>query len=119
MDKIKTTLDADSRRAFLRKSGIVLLGSTLAYQAGAFGAIGSVNKSKLKVGLIGCGGRGTGAAVQAMHAEPNVEITAMGDVFEDRLEEAYQALLTVSKGQVKVDKKNKFIGIVLAQLLSR
>ncbi len=110
MDKIKTTLDADSRRAFLRKSGIVLLGSTLAYQAGAFGAIGSVNKSKLKVGLIGCGGRGTGAAVQAMHADPNVEITAMGDVFEDRLEEAYQALLTVSKGQVKVDKKNKFIG---------
>lgn len=110
MDKTKSDLDANSRREFLRKSGIVLLGSSLAYQAGAFGAVSSLSKSKLKVGLIGCGGRGTGAAVQAMQADPNVEITAMGDVFEDRLEEAYHALVQVGKAQVKVDKKNKFIG---------
>ena len=88
----------------------MLLGSSLAYQSGALASISSVNKSIIKVGLIGCGGRGTGAAVQAMKADPNVEITAMGDVFEDRLEEAYGALKKVSAGQVKVDEKRKFIG---------
>lgn len=110
MDMIKTNLGMNGRREFLKKSGIVLLGSSLAYQGAAFGAVSSLSKSKLKVGLIGCGGRGTGAAVQAMQADPNVEITAMGDVFEDRLEEAYHALVQVGKAQVKVDKKNKFIG---------
>ena len=38
------------------------------------------------MGLIGCGGRGNGAAVNAMNADPNVKLTAMGDVFPDRLE---------------------------------
>jgi predicted dehydrogenase len=40
----------------------------------------------LKVGLIGCGGRGTGAANQALRADKAVQLTAMGDVFADRLE---------------------------------
>lgn len=99
-----------SRRSFIRKSGIMLLGGSLAYQNSALANISSLSKSTLKVGLIGCGGRGTGAAVQAMKADPNVEITAMGDVFEDRLEKAYGALKQVSAKQVKVDKKQKFIG---------
>jgi myo-inositol 2-dehydrogenase/D-chiro-inositol 1-dehydrogenase len=40
---------------------------------------------RLRVGLIGCGGRGTGAAVQALHADPGVVLVSMGDVFADRL----------------------------------
>ena len=40
----------------------------------------------LKIGLIGCGGRGTGAAAQALNADPHVKLTAMGDAFADRLE---------------------------------
>ena len=40
----------------------------------------------LKVGLIGCGGRGTGAAVNAMNADKNVKLVAMADAFEDRLQ---------------------------------
>lgn len=106
----KNTLSNTDRRAFLKKTGIVLLGSSLAYQAGALGAMTSLKDSVLKVGLVGCGGRGTGAAAQALKADPNVIITAMGDVFEDRLDEAYDALLKMEGDRVKVDKKNKFIG---------
>jgi myo-inositol 2-dehydrogenase/D-chiro-inositol 1-dehydrogenase len=104
-------LHSTDRRSFLKKSGIVMLGSTLAYQTG-FGAplFSSSAKSTIKVGLIGCGGRGTGAAAQALQADPDVVITALGDVFEDRLETAYNALTTIDPKRVKVDKKKKFIG---------
>jgi len=104
-------LHSTDRRSFLKKSGIVMLGSTLAYQTG-FGSplFSSSAKSTIKVGLIGCGGRGTGAAAQALQADPDVIITALGDVFEDRLETAYNALTTIDPKRVKVDKKKKFIG---------
>ena len=85
-DKTKNSSADSSRREFLKKSGIVLVGSSLAYPSGMFGATGLSNDSQLKVGLIGCGGRGTGAAAQAIQADPNNILTAMGDVFEDRLE---------------------------------
>jgi predicted dehydrogenase len=103
-------LNSTDRRSFLKKSGIVMLGSTLAYQAGFSNPLFSTAKSTIKVGLIGCGGRGTGAAAQALAADPDVVITAMGDIFEDRLEGAYTALTTIDAGRVKVDKKRKFIG---------
>ncbi|WP_316812457.1 Gfo/Idh/MocA family oxidoreductase [Pedobacter heparinus] len=107
---IKTKdLNATDRRSFLKKSGIVMLGSTLAYQTG-FSSPLFYSAKTLKVGLIGCGGRGTGAAMQALNADPDVIITAMGDIFEDRLEGAYEALNTVDAKRVKVDKKRKFIG---------
>jgi myo-inositol 2-dehydrogenase/D-chiro-inositol 1-dehydrogenase len=39
----------------------------------------------LRVGLIGCGGRGTGATQQALNADPQTKLTALGDAFENRL----------------------------------
>ena len=40
----------------------------------------------LKAGLIGCGGRGTGAAINFLDAGPNLQITALGDVFQDKID---------------------------------
>jgi myo-inositol 2-dehydrogenase/D-chiro-inositol 1-dehydrogenase len=98
------------RRSFLKSTGAALIGSTLAlnlpFPEQAFGA----RKNTLKVGLIGCGGRGTGAAVQALTADPDVVLTAMGDVFGDRLEEAYKSLVEVFPKKVKVNKATKFVG---------
>jgi myo-inositol 2-dehydrogenase / D-chiro-inositol 1-dehydrogenase len=48
----------------------------------------------LKAGLIGCGGRGTGAAVNFLDAGPNLEIVALGDVFQDRIDKCRQELKT-------------------------
>ena len=79
----------------------------MAYPDVSFGAMKSYKDSPLKVGLIGCGGRGTGAAAHALEADPNVVLFAMGDVFEDRLEEAYTAPVKIAGDKIKVDKKNK------------
>ena len=99
-----------NRRAFLKNSGVAFIGSTLAYHSGISVPSGHSKKPALKVGLIGCGGRGTGAAVQALHADPDAVLTAMGDVFEDRLNESYQELMKEAADKVKVSNQNKFVG---------
>jgi len=108
--KKKNLLAYSDRRSFLKNSGLVLLGSSLVSPLAASASMFAPQKSTLKVGLIGCGGRGTGAAAQAMKADPNVELTAMGDVFSDRLEESYASLEKINPKQLKVDKKNRFVG---------
>jgi predicted dehydrogenase len=78
---------------------------------GLTGPAFAFKKSKtLKVGLIGCGGRGTGASSQALKADADVIITALADVFQDRLDQSYENLMKISPGQVKVKKEHKFIG---------
>lgn len=99
-----------NRRSFIKKSGIAVLGTSLTYPVGVFSNTVKPNDSALKVGLIGCGGRGTGAAAQALHADPNVILSAMGDVFEDRLETAYEELLKIHPERIKLDAAKKFIG---------
>jgi len=69
------------------------------------------NSDTLKIGLIGCGGRGTGAAGQALHADKNVVLTAMGDVFESQLQGSLDSLLKESPDKVKVDADHRFIGL--------
>lgn len=66
----------------------------------------------IKIGLIGCGDRGTGAAVNALNADKNVKLTALGDAFEDRLEGCLATLLRKHDLGARVDVKpaSKFIG---------
>ncbi len=66
----------------------------------------------LKVGLVGCGGRGTGAAVQALNADPNLKLTAMGDAFSDRLQSSLATLKKDDDAARKIDVKpeNCFVG---------
>lgn len=74
-----------SRRQFVSTSAAAITASLAvpaSLKAGAFAA-GSDN---LKVGLIGCGGRGTGAAAQALKADSGTELHAMADAFDDRLQ---------------------------------
>jgi myo-inositol 2-dehydrogenase / D-chiro-inositol 1-dehydrogenase len=96
------------RRRFLKSSGAAVIGSTFVNVALPKSSFAGA--SVLKVGLIGCGGRGTGAAAQALQADSNVFLTAMGDVFEDRLEESYKALMEEVPTKLKVEKAKKFIG---------
>jgi myo-inositol 2-dehydrogenase / D-chiro-inositol 1-dehydrogenase len=97
------------RRKFLQSSGAAMIGTTLVNVGLPSNSFAS-SASALKVGLIGCGGRGTGAAAQALQADANVSLTAMGDVFADRLEESYKALMEEVPQKVKVEKSAKFIG---------
>src|SRR5690606_16756864 len=112
MEKDKLLLQSESRRSFLKTAGMAVVGSSVAYHFGMPSALGSVAGAKdvLKVGVIGCGGRGTGAAIQAVKSDPNVILTAMGDAFEDRLDKSYDALSKEISEKLKVEKKHKFIG---------
>lgn len=66
----------------------------------------------LRIGLVGCGGRGTGAAKNALMADPNVKLTAMADVFEDRLQTSLQSLRKLESVASKVDvpPARQFVG---------
>jgi predicted dehydrogenase len=70
----------------------------LAASASAAGAalllpnVHAAGSDTLRIGLIGCGGRGTGAAANALLADPNVTLTAMADVFPDRLQDSLSKL---------------------------
>lgn len=95
-----------SRRSFLSASTATLGTLALARSAHAGG------DDVLKVGLIGCGGRGSGAASQALRADPNVKLVAMGDAFEDRLQNSLKSLQTLEDIRAKIDvpPERQFVG---------
>jgi predicted dehydrogenase len=102
-----------SRRSFLTKStaaGAAATAFTIIRPQQVRGA----GNDKLKAGLIGCGGRGTEAAQQFLHGSENVELAAMGDIFEDHLEkslgEIRDSRYTGVADKVKVDPDHHFIG---------
>jgi myo-inositol 2-dehydrogenase/D-chiro-inositol 1-dehydrogenase len=98
------------RRAFLKTSGAALVGSTLPFNIAFANDPAATKSSVLKVGLIGCGGRGSGAAAQAMAADQDCVLWAMGDAFSDRLEESHKSLVEIEPKKVKVDAAHKFVG---------
>lgn len=85
-----------SRRRFLQSSAALAATSVVAANTHA-----QQGTEELKVGLIGCGGRGTGAAAQALKADRNVKLWAMSDAFEDRLN---QSLTTLSNDREIANK---------------
>jgi myo-inositol 2-dehydrogenase/D-chiro-inositol 1-dehydrogenase len=91
-------------RRDLLKSGIVL--------ASAPGILTGAPASKnIKVGLVGCGGRGTGAASQALKADDYAELTAVADIYQERIDSCLTTLTRVAKDKVKVEKSNQFVGL--------
>lgn len=100
----------NNRRDFLKTTGAALMGSGLALNMALPNPSFASKKNTLNVGIIGCGGRGAGAAAQALAAGNDVVLTAMGDAFSDRLDETYKALVEMFPDRVKVDKEKKFVG---------
>lgn len=100
-----------SRREFLKTSTLAT-GTTLAGALGLGHAVHASGDDTLKVGLIGCGGRGTGAASQALTADTRVKLTAMGDLFEDRLQLSLKSLQEERGLESKIDvpPERRFVG---------
>src|SRR5262245_147435 len=99
-----------SRRDFLKTSALV--GSALAAPAILPSNIfGADNAAPLKVGLIGCGGRGSGAADQALNADKNIVLTALGDAFPEPLQNCLKNLQTHHRDKVKVTPETSFVGL--------
>ncbi len=94
-----------SRRKFIKVSAASTLGlmasGNFAYAGGG---------DTIRVGLVGCGGRGTGAARDAVESSEGVEIVAMGDLFEDRLDTSMKNLKEAVGDAFKVDADHAFVG---------
>jgi hypothetical protein len=86
-----------SRRTFLQSTASAAALSSLTMKLPSVFAAGS---DELKLGVVGCGGRGTGAATQALTAtQTRVKLWAMADLFRDRLEASYKQLAQGGKGR--------------------
>ena len=106
----------DKRRDFV-KQGTMLAGAIAAAPLISNANFFSGSDDVIKVAVIGCGGRGTGAAVQALMSKQNVKIVAMADAFKDRLDECYKNVAgelanagAGTKGILDVPEERKFVG---------
>ena len=84
-DQSKAAGREPSRRDFVKTATVAAAAATAAMSIpkGVYAA----GSGTIKVGLVGCGGRGTGAAQNALHAGPDIKLVAMGDMFQDKLDE--------------------------------
>jgi len=97
-----------SRRQFLKNGATaVLAGGLMSRLSPAVYAGGS---DVLRIGLIGCGGRGTGAAKDALNADKNVQLVAMGDVFADQVKSSYENLQKALGDRVNGTPPEQFVG---------
>jgi len=103
-----------SRRSFLKRSTLAGAGAS-AFTIVRAEQVRGTGKEKLRAGLVGCGGRGAQAIVDILTGNPNAEVVAMGDVFEDRLEGSLRRLKETPRyaalqSRIKVDPEHRFVG---------
>jgi len=105
-------MENTSRRSFFKQTASAGLGAA-AFTLIKPELVRGAGSEKLKAGLIGCGGRGTQAAIDTLTANPNVELTVMGDIFEDHLEGSLRHLKedpahAAIAARVNVDPEHRF-----------
>ena len=95
-----------SRRDFLKTSSALALGSlSIARSAHAQGS------DTIRLGIVGCGGRGAGAGANALAADPGTKLVAMSDLFEDRVRGRRDSLKKANPDRVVVDDDHCFAGL--------
>ncbi len=99
-----------SRRVFLKKSSAALAGTALAAGLSVGRSAHAAGSDTLKFALIGCGGRGMGAAAQAMDASAGVKLWAMADVFQNKADAAYKNLTKGQEGRYDRSAHKGFAG---------
>jgi predicted dehydrogenase len=100
-----------TRRDFLKTSAAAAVGGVVAAPFILSSRAQAANSDTLKIGLVGCGGRGSGAANQALNADKNVVLSAAADAFEDRLNVGLKSLEKQHGDRVKVPADRRFVGL--------
>jgi len=120
MNNDASKLTSPSRRDFLRQGSLLaggLIAAPLLSKANYFSGADDV----IKIALVGCGGRGTGAAIQALLSKQNVKLVAMAEAFRDNLDNSYKEITSDEmagslggmdklKAKVDVPEERKFVG---------
>jgi myo-inositol 2-dehydrogenase / D-chiro-inositol 1-dehydrogenase len=101
------TMDGFNRRAFVKAAAA----------AGAMSSINAfsistptANDSEIKIAVVGCGGRGTGAAVQALNVRKGIKIVAVADAFGDKVTDAVEKMKRVHGDRIDVPQERQFSG---------
>ncbi len=98
-----------SRRELMKTTGQVAAATALA--SAVIPAVHAGESNMIKVALVGCGGRGTGAAAQALATRSGpIQLVAMADVFQERLDRSYRSLQQTHRPQMDVPQERRFIG---------
>ncbi|MFT4093119.1 MAG: Gfo/Idh/MocA family oxidoreductase [Niabella sp.] len=104
-----------TRRKFVQQTSLIaggLIAGPFLSKANFFSGADGI----IKIALIGCGGRGTGAAIQALSTKQNVQLVAMADAFKDRLDGCYKSIAGnlaesgIDKSRLQVPEDKKFVG---------
>ena len=107
--KNNTAKSSTSRREFLKLSGGALATAALGSAIAARSYAGEDNT--IKLALVGCGGRGTGAAANALSTNGPTKLWAMADVFDDRLNSSFNNLSKQFADKVDVPPERRFLGL--------
>jgi len=109
MQTKRTFEEGFSRRQFLKRTttGASLAALAAGIRTRAYAAGGNT----MRLGLIGCGGRGTGAAAQALTACKRAKLVAMGDAFQDQLDQSVKAISKEHPDRVDVPANRRFVGM--------
>ena len=100
----------DGRRGFIKKSTSAALGGVLLSTFPSTSYAYSYGAQTLKIGLVGCGGRGTGALFEALKASSSVRVVAIADTFEDRATKVLSMLKQSFDDQCDVTRETMFVG---------
>ena len=104
---------SNDRRAFLQTAATAIAATSIAVSKTVAADIPKVHtgaNDTIRVGLVGCGGRGSGAAINAMAAGPDIKIVAIGDLFEESLNSCRKGLSEQRPEQFTVDNDHEFVG---------
>ena len=106
-----------NRRDFLKTTSTLAAAGALAGGLSIGRTAHAAGDDVLKIGLIGCGGRGTGAAMNALGADKNCKLVAMADVFGDHLKGSLNNIKKAAGDKVAVDPDHCFVGFDAAEKL--
>ncbi len=103
------TKTGNSRRGFLKETGKVA--SSVAAASGLFAGAYAAENNTIQIALVGCGGRGSGAAVDALAVKNGpIKLVAMADVFEQRLKHSYEAIKDVQANEKDLETNAPVVG---------
>jgi predicted dehydrogenase len=111
---------ARTRRDFLRQASVATaatVGASIASRFAVLPGAYAAGSDEIRVGLIGCGGRGTGAAMNCLNAAEGVKLVAMADAFQDRLDSARKLLGEKAADKIDVKDDHTFVGLDAYQKL--
>ncbi len=109
-DEKKDGILGMTRRDFIKTTSVASMATLAAAVSGSSGRCAG-GSDAIRIGVIGCGGRGTGAAINAVNSAPGVEILALFDPFQDRIDKSLKTLLEKVPAAVKVKPETCFTGL--------